>query len=295
MPSSHAPALRHLRAADPALARVIERVGACRFQARADGTHLGAVARAIVFQQLSGKAASTIHGRFEALFGGRSPTAAELLATPDETLRGVGLSRQKTAYLKDLAARVVAGELPIEELHDLDDDAVLESLVRVKGVGRWTAQIFLMFRLGRPDVMPELDLGVQKGLQLAYGLKTLPKPREVARIAERWAPYRTIAAWYLWRLLDNGDGQAGTLGPAPAAATQQGAAKPGATKRPAARKKPTATKKSPIATRAAAAKKRAGAKRGAKRATTRATTTKRGTTKRETSATKRGAPRRGRA
>jgi DNA-3-methyladenine glycosylase II len=297
---SHAPALRHLRAADPALARVIERVGACRFQARADGTHLGAVARAIVFQQLSGKAASTIHGRFEALFGGRSPTAAELLATPDETLRGVGLSRQKTAYLKDLAARVVAGELPIEDLHDLDDDAVLESLVRVKGVGRWTAQIFLMFRLGRPDVMPELDLGVQKGLQLAYGLKTLPKPREVAKIAERWAPYRTVAAWYLWRLLDNGDGQAGTLGPPPATTTtQQGAVKTSAAKRPAARKKPTATKKSAIATRAAAAKKRAGAKRGAKRATTRATTTtKRGTTKRATTATtatKRGAPRRGSA
>src|SRR5512133_3042654 len=113
---SHSAALRHLTRADPALARVIERVGACRFEPRADGTHLGAVARAIVFQQLSGKAASTIHGRFEALYGGRAPTAAELLATPDETLRGVGLSRQKTGYLKDLAAKVVAGDVPIEEL-----------------------------------------------------------------------------------------------------------------------------------------------------------------------------------
>ena len=272
--SSHSAALRHLKRADPALARVIERVGACLFQARADGTHLGAVARAIVFQQLSGKAAATIHGRFEALYGGRSPTAAELLATPDETLRGVGLSRQKTAYLKDLAAKVVAGELPIEELHDLEDEAVLEALVRVKGIGRWTAQIFLMFRLGRPDVLPELDLGVQKGLQLAYGLDTLPKPREVARIAERWAPYRTIAAWYLWRLLDNGDGQAGTLGPPPAKAAVAAKApttKRGATKRGAA--KGGSAKKSAVT--------RGAATRGAgKRATPKRSATKRPAPKR---------------
>lgn len=270
--SSHSAALRHLKGADPALARVIERVGACLFQARADGTHLGAVARAIVFQQLSGKAAATIHGRFEALYGGRSPTAAELLATPDETLRGVGLSRQKTAYLKDLAAKVVAGELPIEELHDLEDEAVLDALVRVKGIGRWTAQIFLMFRLGRPDVLPELDLGVQKGLQLAYGLDTLPKPREVARIAERWAPYRTVAAWYLWRLLDNGDGQAGTLGPPPAKAavaakappTKRGVAKRGVTKRGAA--KGGVAKKGAV--KKGAAKRGAGKRVTAKRSAT---------------------------
>jgi DNA-3-methyladenine glycosylase II len=277
MPSSHSAALRHLTRVDPALGRVIERVGACRFQARADGTHLGAVARAIVFQQLSGKAAATIHGRFEALYGGRSPTAAELLATPDETLRSVGLSRQKTAYLKDLAARVVAGEVPIERLHELDDDAVLEALVRVKGVGRWTAQIFLMFRLGRPDVMPELDLGVQKGLQLAYGLDALPKPRDVARIAERWAPYRTVAAWYLWRLLDNGDGQAGTLGP-PAGKAAEKSAKKSAAK---------------------SAKKSSGAaKRSTKRGVTKRSTAKRGATKRATSkstAAKRGAAKRGAA
>ena len=282
--SSHSAALRHLKRADPALARVIERIGACLFQARADGTHLGAVARAIVFQQLSGKAASTIHGRFEALYGGRSPTASELLETPDETLRGVGLSRQKTAYLKDLAARVVAGELPIEELHDLEDEAVLEALVRVKGIGRWTAQIFLMFRLGRPDVLPELDLGVQKGLQLAYGLDTLPKPREVARIAERWAPYRTIAAWYLWRLLDNGDGQAGTLGPPPAKAVvtakaptaKRATAKRGVAKRATAKRGATtggSAKKSAVT--------RGPASRGAgKRATTKRSATKSPATKR---------------
>lgn len=227
----HRDAIAHLRSADSRIARVIDRVGDCRFERRADGTHFGAVARAIVYQQLSGKAAGTIHRRFEELYGGRAPTAEELLATDDETLRAVGLSRQKSAYLKDLATRVATGEVPIETLDALEDDAVLEALVRVKGVGRWTAQMFLMFRLGRPDVLPELDLGVQKGLQLAYGLRTLPTPRDVARIGAAWAPYRSVASWYLWRLLENGDGQAGTLGPAAKAngATSKGATSKGAT------------------------------------------------------------------
>ena len=203
----HTDALTHLRAADPRLAAVIDRVGDCAFEARAEGTHFGAVARAIVYQQLSGKAAGTIHRRFEELYGGRAPTAEELLATPDERLRGVGLSRQKTSYLKDLAARVAAGEVPIESLDTMADDDVVEALVRVKGVGRWTAQMFLMFRLGRPDVLPELDLGVQKGLQLAYRKRKLPTPKDVQRIGAAWAPWRSVASWYLWRFLDNGDGQ----------------------------------------------------------------------------------------
>ena len=205
----HTDALAHLRAADPRLAAVIERVGECGFEARAEGTHFGAVARAIVYQQLSGKAAGTIHRRFEELYGGRAPTAEELLATPDERLRGVGLSRQKMSYLRDLAARVAAGEVPIESLDAMPDDEVVAALVRVKGVGRWTAQIFLMFRLGRPDVLPELDLGVQKGVQLAYGRRRLPTPKDVARIGAAWAPWRTIAAWYLWRSLDDLGGQLG--------------------------------------------------------------------------------------
>ena len=254
----HTQALVHLRAADPRLAAVIDRVGACGFEPRAEGTHFGAVARAIVYQQLSGKAAGTIHRRFHDLYGGREPTPTELLETPDERLRGVGLSRQKSSYLKDLAARVVAGEVPIETLETLPDDAIVEALVRVKGVGRWTAQMFLMFRLGRPDVLPDLDLGVQKGLQLAHGLATLPAPRDVARLGACWAPYRTIASWYLWRLLDNGDGQAGTLQPAAAtAAPTTGAAQPSVARRAPTKKKATPKKATPKKPPARSASKRA--------------------------------------
>lgn len=199
----------YLKRADPHLAAVIAQVGPCRFAPRAEGTHFEAVARAIVYQQLSGKAAGTIHTRFHGLYGGRAPEPAELLTTPDEALRAAGLSRQKIGYLRDLAARVDAGDVPLAMIEALDDGAAIDALTRVKGVGRWTAQIFLMFRLGRPDVLPELDLGVQKGIQLAYGRSALPKPAEVAQMGERWAPWRTVAAWYLWRLLDNGGGQLG--------------------------------------------------------------------------------------
>lgn len=199
----------YLKRADPRLAAVIARVGACRFAPRADGTHFEAVARAIVYQQLSGKAAGTIHGRFHGLYGDRAPTPGELLATTDEALRGAGLSRQKIGYLRDLASRVATGNVPLDAIEAMDDAAVIDALTRVKGVGRWTAQVFLMFRLGRPDVLPELDLGIQKGIQLAYGLRALPKAAEVARLGERWAPWRTVAAWYLWRSLDNEGGQLG--------------------------------------------------------------------------------------
>lgn len=195
-------AVAHLKAVDPVLARVIDQVGRCTLKPRGEGTHFEAIARAIVFQQLSGKAAGTIHGRFEGLYGGRTPLPQDLAGTPDEHLRGVGLSRGKTAYLKDLAARVLSGELPVETLHDLSDEEIIAALTRVKGIGRWTAQMFLMFRLGRPDVLPDLDLGIQKGIQRAYRLRKLPTPEKVLRIGAKWAPYRTIASWYLWRLLD---------------------------------------------------------------------------------------------
>lgn len=202
-------AVAHLKRADPTLAAVIARVGACRFEPRAEGTHFEAVARSIVFQQLSGKAAGTIHGRFHDLYGGRAPAPAELLATEDAALRAAGLSRQKVGYLRDLAARVDAGDVPLVDIETLSDESVVAALTRVKGVGRWTAQMFLMFRLGRPDVLPDLDLGVQKAVQLAYGLPTMPKPADVLRIGQPWAPHRTVAAWYLWRSLDNGGGQLG--------------------------------------------------------------------------------------
>jgi DNA-3-methyladenine glycosylase II len=202
-------AVAHLKRADPVLARVVARVGPCRFEPRAEGTHFEAVARAIVYQQLSGKAAGTIHTRFHALYGGRAPEPAELLATGDDALRSAGLSRQKVGYLRDLAARVGAGDLPLDRVDALGDDDLIAALTRVKGVGRWTAQMFLMFRLGRPDVLPDLDLGVQKAIQLAYGRRAMPKPADVLRIGAPWAPYRTVASWYLWRFLDNGGGQLG--------------------------------------------------------------------------------------
>ena len=195
-------AVTRLKRADPVLRAVIERVGPCRYAPRVEGSHFDALLRAILYQQLSGKAAATIHARMRDHFGGRDPLPEELLAAPEPALRAAGVSRQKLGYLRDLARHVANGTLPLERVESLDDDAVIEALVAVKGVGRWTAQMFLMFRLGRPDVLPELDLGVQKGIQLAYGLRSLPGPKDVVRIGAPWAPYRTVASWYLWRLLD---------------------------------------------------------------------------------------------
>ena len=195
-------AVTHLKRADPILAGVIERVGPCRFAPVSEGTHFDAVIQSIVYQQLSGKAAATIHGRLLERYGGKAPLPAELIETPDEALRAVGLSRQKLGYLKSLAAHVLDGSLPIETLHDLEDDDVVERLVRVKGIGIWTAQIFLMFRLGRLDVLPALDLGIQKGVRSAYRMRKLPTPKKVIAVGAKWAPYRSIASWYLWRSLE---------------------------------------------------------------------------------------------
>lgn len=180
----------------------MDAVGRCTFEPREDGTHFTAVTRAIVYQQLSGKAAATIYGRFTQLFGGGEPVAGALLSLSDEDLRGVGLSRQKSAYLRDLASRVHSGDIAIDALHDLSDDEIIAALTSVKGVGRWTAQMFLMFRLGRPNVLPDLDLGIQKGIQRAYRMRKLPSPKRVLEVGHKWAPHRTIASWYLWRSLD---------------------------------------------------------------------------------------------
>ena len=198
----HRKAITHLRRVDPLLARVIERVGPCRFEVRAAGTHFDALVRSIIYQQLSGGAASTIHARVQGLYGGRTPTPAELLATPTETLRSVGLSRQKIAYLRDLAAKTQSGEIPIETLHELADHEVIEALTEIKGVGRWTAQMFLMFRLGRPNVLPELDLGVRKAIMRTYRKRAMPTAKQIARLGAKWEPYCSIASWYLWRSLE---------------------------------------------------------------------------------------------
>jgi DNA-3-methyladenine glycosylase II len=195
-------AIAHLKRVDPKLGDVIDRVGKRPPGPRTEGTHLGAIARAIVFQQLSGKAAGTIHGRFEQLFGGRAPTAEELLGTSDEKLRSVGLSRGKALYLKDLAARAASGALPVDRLHELPDEELLETLTAVKGIGRWTAQMVLLFRLGRLNVWPDLDLGVRKAIQRVYNLRRLPTPEQVQSRGSAWSPFASVAAWYLWRSLE---------------------------------------------------------------------------------------------
>ena len=202
MTISAARAKAHLRAVDPVIGAVIDRVGPFRLRPTVEGTHFGAVLESIVYQQLSGSAAATIYGRVLALFGDREPTPHELLRVDDTVLRAAGLSGQKTRYVKDLATHAAERRFPIEQLHALDDATVIDTLTQVKGVGRWTAQMFLMFRLGRPDVLPELDLGIQKGVQMAYGLRRLPTPKQVMKRGAPWAPYRTVASWYLWRLLD---------------------------------------------------------------------------------------------
>jgi len=266
------PAIPHLKRVDPVLGRIIDRVGVLPPGPRSEGTHLGALARAIVYQQLSGRAAGTIHGRFEALYGGRAPTAAELLATPDAQLRAAGLSRAKALYLKDLAARAAAGTVAVDRLHELDDAPLMDALTSVKGIGRWTAQMFLMFRLGRPDVLPDLDLGVRIAMQLAYNLRRMPTPEEVLALGANWTPYSSFAAWYLWRSLDlpgAADARRTLLARAAAArsraarkakggAAKRGAAKRGATKRGAVKR---GTTKRAAAKRGAA--KRSAARRGA--------------------------------
>jgi 3-methyladenine DNA glycosylase/8-oxoguanine DNA glycosylase len=198
----------HLRRADPVIARVMDAVGPYRPAAHDIGSHYEALIRSIVFQQLSGKAAGTIHGRFVSLFPAQRPVAADLLRMPDEQLRSVGLSRQKIGYLRDLSERVHAGTLPLDHVESLDDHEVIAHLVQVKGIGRWTAQMFLMFRLGRADVLPELDLGIQNAIKRAYRKRKVT-PKDVLKIGAKWSPYASVACWYLWRSLDNGDGQLG--------------------------------------------------------------------------------------
>jgi DNA-3-methyladenine glycosylase II len=195
-------ALTHLRRCDPVLAGIIRRVGPYTLEPKRDGTHFEALARSIVYQQLSGKAAATIHSRVLGLYPRRRLRPEAVLATPDATLRAAGLSGQKLSYLKDLAQHVLDGTVPLARLDRLSDDEIIERLVQVKGVGRWTVQMFMMFRLGRPDVLPDLDLGVQNAIWRAYDLPKRPTPREVMEIGAPWRPYATYASWYLWRSLE---------------------------------------------------------------------------------------------
>jgi DNA-3-methyladenine glycosylase II len=203
-PEGYARARRVLMRRDPVLGAAIKRIGPCGMADRQRKDHLSALVGAIVSQQLSTKAASTIYGRLVALFpNGAIPEAAALAAVDDQTLRRVGLSGQKVSYLRDLTARIGDGRLNLQELDELDDESVIERLVSVKGFGRWTAEMFLMFRLHRPDVLPVDDLGILNAIQRLYGLRKRPSAKRVKKLGEAWKPYRSVASWYLWQTLRN--------------------------------------------------------------------------------------------
>lgn len=196
-------ACRHLSEADPVLGRLIGRVP-FGLKPRTAQSLFAALARAIVYQQLSGQAAATILSRVVALFAPRRfPTPGELLAMPAERLRAAGLSAAKTAALRDLAARTLDGTVPpMARVRRMSDEEIVVQLTQVRGIGRWTVEMLLMFSLGRPDVLPLGDLGIRKGYAALYRTRRLPEPEAVARRAERWRPYRSVGSWYLWRALE---------------------------------------------------------------------------------------------
>lgn len=194
-----AQACRELTARDPALGAVIARVGGDGFVAKPARSPFEALAHSIVYQQLSGKAAETIYGRFRALYAG-APDPPAVLATPHRRLRAAGLSEAKARAIRDLATHAAQGLIPtVAELRGMAPDAVVERLTVVRGVGRWTVEMLLMFRLGHPDVLPAHDLGIRKGLARLLRRRELPEPEAVTRRGERWRPYRSVASWYLWR------------------------------------------------------------------------------------------------
>jgi len=200
-----AQATAHLRDADAMLGNVIDAVGPFDMQIKASRSLFGALAEAIVYQQLSTKAAATIYARLEALYPRASQgfTSLHILRSPDDKLRGVGLSRAKVLALRDLAGRVAQRQLPtLEEAQGLADAALIERLTEVRGIGRWSAEMFLMFRLGRPDVLPVDDYSLRKAYAVAFRKRKLPSGEALARAGEKWRPYRTVASWYLWQTLN---------------------------------------------------------------------------------------------
>lgn len=201
-PEGYARARRVLMRRDPVLGAAIRRIGACGMAERQRSDHLSALAGAIVSQQLSTKAAATIFGRFLSLFPGKQiPGAAAIAALDDARLRGVGLSGQKIGYLRDLCTRIADGRLRLEDLDNLPDALVIERLTEVQGFGQWTAEMFLMFRLHRPDVLPVGDLGIVNAVRQLYGLRKQPDPKRLQKMGETWRPYRSVACWYLWQSL----------------------------------------------------------------------------------------------
>jgi len=192
-------ALNHLKKSDPILRAIIESVGPCRMEY--SRPEFASLAEAILYQQLSGKAAATIYKRFTTL-AGDPPSPEGILKLSDEQLRSVGLSKQKSSYFKDLAAKTASGLLDFSTLAELPDEEVIEHLTQVKGIGVWTAHMFLIFSLRRPNVLPTGDYGVQMALKKHYKKRKLPKPKDMEKIARVWEPYRSVACWYMWRSLD---------------------------------------------------------------------------------------------
>lgn len=200
LPYDAAAARRHIMRRDPVMRDIAKAAGPLALQAR--GQPYQSLLRAILYQQLAGPAAMAIERRFLAMFGNRIPKPGELAPLSDEQLRTAGISRQKAGYMRSIAEHFADGRLSDRTLMRMSDDDVIEAVTAIKGVGRWTADMLLMFCLGRPDIMPVGDVGVQNGMKLAYGLAAPPKPPEMLEIAEAWRPYRSAGTWYLWRRLE---------------------------------------------------------------------------------------------
>jgi DNA-3-methyladenine glycosylase II len=196
--------LRYLSNADKTLAKLIRKVGPCTLKPERNCSPFQSLVRSVAYQQLTGKAAATILGRVKNLFPEKLfPEPRDLLNTPDEHLRAAGLSRAKIAAVKDIAAKTLEGIVPdTKTIRKMSDAEILERLTSIRGVGPWTVEMLLMFRLGRPDVLPATDYGVRKGFALTYQLDELPTPKELLDYGERWRPHRTTAAWYMWRALE---------------------------------------------------------------------------------------------
>lgn len=200
--TDYARACRLLGRRDPVMRDLMRRYGPCGLAGSQHADPFKALAHSITSQQLSSKAAATIARRFDDLFGG-SPTPGQVLEMPEARLRAVGLSGMKASFIRDLARRVHDGSLRLDALDALSDDEVIAELTTVKGIGRWTAEMFLMFRLHRPDVLPLGDAGIVNAMKKAYRLRGVPTPARMTRIAESWRPYRSVGCWYLWASLDN--------------------------------------------------------------------------------------------
>lgn len=202
--TEHSSATKHLSKSDPVMRRLIREVGPFSLTPQSKRSPFESLARAIAYQQLHEKAAESILRRFVDLFPTRRfPQPADLLAMDEDAIRGAGFSRAKIAALRDLAAKTLDGTVPTGAMvRKLDDEAIVERLIAVRGVGRWTVEMLLIFQLGRPDILPADDFGVRNGFRIAYGRRSMPTPKDVLRYGERWKPYRTAASWYLWRAAD---------------------------------------------------------------------------------------------